>query len=91
MTTRNVSLTSALDQFVEDQVQSGTFQNASEVVRAGLRLLKRDAEEHERKLARLKAAVQEGIDEIERGEGIEVGWDELDGWLDGLGRETTSR
>jgi antitoxin ParD1/3/4 len=86
MTTRNVSLTDALDQFVEDQVQSGSFQNASEVVRAGLRLLKRDADEYEQKLARLKAAAQEGLDELDRGEGIEVEWDQLDNWLDGLGR-----
>lgn len=86
MTTRNVSLTSALDQFVEDQVQSGTFQNASEVVRAGLRLLKRENDEHEQKLARLRAAVQEGLEELDRGEGIEVEWNQLDDWLDGLGR-----
>jgi antitoxin ParD1/3/4 len=89
MTTRNVSLTDALDQFVEDQVQSGSFQNASEVVRAGLRLLKRDAEEHERKLARLKAAVQEGLDELDRGEGIEV--DDLGAYFDELEAKASGR
>lgn len=40
--TLNASLTGHLCQFVADQVASGRFGNASEVVRAGLRLLERD-------------------------------------------------
>jgi Arc/MetJ-type ribon-helix-helix transcriptional regulator len=35
----NVSLTEQLRDFVEEQVRSGRFQTASEVVRSGLRLL----------------------------------------------------
>ena len=38
----NVSLTAHLVGFVEGQVHSGRFSTASEVVRAGLRLLERD-------------------------------------------------
>jgi putative addiction module CopG family antidote len=52
MATRNINLTDALDRFVSAQIESGTFQNASEVVRAGLRLLR--AQEDER-AARLQA------------------------------------
>ena len=37
--TRNVSLTAELNAFIRAQVASGHYQNASEVVRAGLRLL----------------------------------------------------
>ena len=37
--TRNVSLTAELNAFIRAQVASGQYQNASEVVRAGLRLL----------------------------------------------------
>ena len=37
--TRNVSLTPELNAFIRAQVASGQYQNASEVVRAGLRLL----------------------------------------------------
>ncbi len=55
--------------------------------RAGLRLLKSQAEGEAAKLARLRAAVQLGLDEIERGEGIEVR--DIGAWLDGLGRERT--
>jgi antitoxin ParD1/3/4 len=39
--TRNVSLTVELNAFIRTQVASGQYQNASEVVRAGLRLLVR--------------------------------------------------
>ena len=39
--TRNVSLTAELNAFIRAQVASGQYQNASEVVRAGLRLLQR--------------------------------------------------
>lgn len=37
--TRNVSLTPENETFITEQVASGRFANASEVVRAGLRLL----------------------------------------------------
>jgi len=52
MATRNISLTDVLDQFVEEQVQSGQYQNASEVVRDALRLL---AAQKEAQAARLEA------------------------------------
>ena len=38
----NVSLTAHLCDFIADQVASGRFRTASEVVRAALRLLERD-------------------------------------------------
>ena len=43
--------------FVEEQVSQGRYGNASEVVRAGLRLL----EEREAKLKALRAAIEEGL------------------------------
>lgn len=58
MATRNVNLTDALDRFVDQQIESGTFQNASEVIRAGLRLLKAEEEARAAKIAALKAAPQ---------------------------------
>jgi putative addiction module CopG family antidote len=42
MPTRNVNLTDELDRFVAKKVRSGRYENASEVVRAGLRTLERD-------------------------------------------------
>ncbi len=85
MATRNISLTDQLDSFVEQTVQSGDFQNASEVVRAGLRLLKSEREAHQRKLERLRAAIQVGVDQYERGEYEEV--DDIDAWMKGVREE----
>ncbi|HEY5055050.1 MAG TPA: type II toxin-antitoxin system ParD family antitoxin [Acidobacteriaceae bacterium] len=60
MPTRNVNLTDELDRFVSVTVKTGRFENASEVVRAGLRALEREEKEYEAKLARLRQAIDEG-------------------------------
>ena len=53
----SVALSPYLESFIKEQVDSGRFNNASEVVRAGLRLL----EEQQNKLDALRAAVLDGI------------------------------
>lgn len=68
MPTRNVNLTDDLDRFIEDGIASGRFGNASEIVREGLRLLEEREREDQAKLDSLRAAVKEGIDDIERGD-----------------------
>lgn len=60
MPTRNVNLTEELDHFVASQIKSGRYDNASEVVRSALRVLNREEQEHEAKLAALRAAIDEG-------------------------------
>ena len=40
----NISLTPELEQFVQGKVESGLYNNASEVIREGLRLLKEQDE-----------------------------------------------
>jgi antitoxin ParD1/3/4 len=60
MPTRNVNLTNDLDRFVARKVKSGRYENASEVVRAGLRTLEREEQQYEAKLAALRAAIDEG-------------------------------
>lgn len=91
MPTRNVNLTDHLDTFVEGNVASGRYQNASEVIREGLRLLERQQHERERKLRRLLDAVAIAEAELARGEDIEVGDDELDGFVANLGQEASQR
>ena len=60
MPTRNVNLTDELDRFVLKKIESGRYENASEVVRAALRTLEREEQEYEIKLAALRAAIDEG-------------------------------
>jgi antitoxin ParD1/3/4 len=91
MPTRNVNLTDHLDTFVEGNVASGRYQNASEVVREGLRLLERQQNERERKLRRVLDAVATAEAELARGEGVEVTDGELDGFVAGLGQEASQR
>ena len=60
MPTRNVNLTPELDSFVLARVESGRFENASEVVRAALRTLEREERLYETKLEALRAAIDNG-------------------------------
>lgn len=73
MPTRNINLTDHFDRFVEAEVGSGRYSNASEVVREGLRLMERRKQEERAKLKWLRGAVRLGLDEIDRGEGVEFG------------------
>lgn len=54
----SVSLGNYFENFVDTTISEGRFKNASEVIRAGLRLL----EEEENKIAALKKAINAGIE-----------------------------
>ena len=54
----SISLGNYFESFVKNRITEGRYKNASEVIRAGLRLL----EERENKVLALKNAIQEGID-----------------------------
>ena len=53
----SITLGNHFDNFVQNRISAGRYKNASEVIRAGLRLL----EEEEDKVVALKQAIQEGI------------------------------
>jgi antitoxin ParD1/3/4 len=61
MPTRNVNLTKEMDRFIKKSVKSGHYANASEVMRSALRLLERE-ERDDRKMVRLREAIQKGLD-----------------------------
>ena len=61
----NVSLTPELERLVNEKVESGLYQTASEVVREALRLLK----ERDHAREQLRADVRVGFDQLSRGEG----------------------
>ena len=63
MATRNVVLTDAQSALVDQLVESGRFQNASEALRAGLRLLQEDEAERSALRDRLVLAVEEARQE----------------------------
>src|SRR5438067_9469653 len=73
MPTRSINLTEHFDRFIEGEVESGQYSNASEVVREGLRLMERRKQEERARLKWLRAAVKDGLDEIDRGESVEFG------------------
>jgi antitoxin ParD1/3/4 len=58
--TRNVNLTAELERFLMAKVESGRYENASEVIRAALRGLEREEQEYEAKLTALRTAIDEG-------------------------------
>lgn len=53
-----ISLGDHFERFVDNRISTGRFKNASEVIRAGLRLL----EEEEGKIVALKKAIKVGIE-----------------------------
>jgi len=67
MPTRNVVLTDHQATFVEQLVASGRYQNASEVLREGLRMIERRESEAAAHLAALQDAARIGIADIEAG------------------------
>ncbi|MDH6303433.1 antitoxin ParD1/3/4 [Parabacteroides sp. PF5-5] len=62
----SVALGNYFEDFVESRISQGRYKNASEVIRAGLRLL----EEEENRTMALRTAIQEGIDS-----GTAIGFD----------------
>lgn len=67
MPTRNVVLTDHQAGFVEAMVAAGRYQNASEVLREGLRLVERQVSEDAMRLLALREAARVGIADIEAG------------------------
>ena len=56
--TTSVALGTYFENFIRTKVEQGRYNNASEVIRAGLRLL----EENESQLQELKMAIADGMD-----------------------------
>jgi antitoxin ParD1/3/4 len=78
-------LTKHQEKLVETLVGSGRYQNASEVLREGLRLIERREVEDAIKLKALRGAARAGLDALERGEHREFrSMRELRDHLDGL-------
>ena len=67
MATRNIVLTDHQSQIVDHLVASGRYQNASEVLRAGLRMVEEAESHYVTKMNELKAAIDAGQKDLETG------------------------
>lgn len=72
MPTRNVVLGQQQHELVDRLVASGRYQNASEVLREGLRLLERRDAEDAARLDALRAAADRGWADVEEGRFVDV-------------------
>lgn len=67
MPTRNVVLTDHQATFIEQLVSSGRYQNASEIMREGLRLIEQREAEDASRLEALRDAVRVGMADFDHG------------------------
>lgn len=86
MPTRNVVLSEHQHELVETLVLSGRYQNASEVLREGLRLIEERDRIEEAKLKALKQAARQGWTDVSAGRYADVADDQLDDFVGQLGR-----
>src|SRR5437667_12323307 len=85
MPTRNVVLTKHQEKLIEKLVGSGRYQNASEVLREGLRLVEQREAENAAKLEILREAARVGFGAFARGEFKEFdGIEDLDSYMNAL-------
>lgn len=82
----SVSFTPRQAKFLAACVASGRYQSMSEVVREGLRLLEDQQARRQAELERARALIQEGADQLDRGEVVdgETFFREWDEELDAL-------
>ena len=92
MGTKNVVLTDHQERLVERLVSSGRYQNASEVLREGLRLVESREAEEKARLKALRDAARDGIDDVDAGRFREFqSGSDLRAHLDSLVAETLDR
>lgn len=92
MSTRSINLTERYDRFVEQQIESGRFRDASEVLQAGLRLLEQQSREEKEKRALLRSLATEGFQQLDQGQRIAInGTQQLTKRIGMLGRRAAKK
>jgi len=87
MPTRNIVLSEHQHDLVEALVESGRYQNASEVLREGLRLIEQREQLEAAKLKALKKAAAQGWAAIAAGDYTDVAEDRIEGFIDQLSKQ----
>ncbi|MBV8359090.1 MAG: type II toxin-antitoxin system ParD family antitoxin [Deltaproteobacteria bacterium] len=91
MPTRNVVLTKHQQKLIDTLVSSGRYQNASEVLRDGLRLVERREAEDAAKLKALRRAARIGWNALDSGEFKEFdSIDDLRAYLENISEKVIS-
>lgn len=91
MPTRNISLTAEQDAFVQEVVEAGEYQNASEAIRDALRTLQQRRKEDGLRLKALRAQIRVGLDALDRGDFVELDEADLEGHLERLTRPPAAK
>jgi antitoxin ParD1/3/4 len=91
MPTRNVVLTEHHEEVIDRLVKTGRYQNASEVLRDGLRLVEQREAVEAAKLAALKEAARIGFQDLDQGRFEAIEDSDLEEFIAGLGREASAR
>jgi len=91
MGTRNVVLTDHHEELIDDLVKKGKYQNASEVLRDGLRLIENRELEEKARLKALRDAARVGIEDVDAGRVRDfTSTSELRHHLDSLAKRTVT-
>lgn len=91
MPTRNVVLSDHQQELVETLVRSGRYQNASEVLREGLRLIEERERLEETKLKALRQSARQGWADVAAGRYADIADDQLEDFVGQLGRRAAQR
>jgi antitoxin ParD1/3/4 len=91
MPTRNVVLTEHHEKVIADLVASGRYQNASEVMREGLRLIEERDSRDAAKLKILQQAARAGFADFDAGRFVELQEDAIEDIISDLGRKARSQ
>jgi antitoxin ParD1/3/4 len=91
MPTRNVVLTDHHQDMIERLVRSGRYQNASEILREGLRLLEQREEMDAAKLQALRDAAKIGFADLDEGRFTDVPAADLTDHVARLGQKALAR
>jgi antitoxin ParD1/3/4 len=87
----DVTLPPELERLVHIKVESGEYSSTSEVIHHGLRLLQERDVVREFRLAELRKEIQNGVDQLERGEAISFSIDELPQFFDSIKKRGRAR
>jgi antitoxin ParD1/3/4 len=91
MPTQNVNLPQHQSRFIRERIESGRYQNASEVVRAGLRLLEQQEAEDAVRLKTLRKIAKDSFAALKRGEYTAYAGDTIDELIAKIDRDFRSR